>query len=276
MNKAISTSAVNARQTKSPLSSVLLSYDTLFEALTSASEVSTHYGFNQWLQQDVQALLPHETLVAVWGDFAAGEFNYDLTSSVPGIKSSVLERADQLNSAMLSLWHSLQSSEQNWMVVEDFCGLGEKLGLNMSTPMFKRFSENVEAVLVFGLRCNRGPEDCLYIFSLTDMNHGIDPSVLNVLISHVDASLRRVARKAPRLSSKHFAQSADLQQLSAREREVMRWVGEGKSNEEIGLILEISRNTVKNHLKRIFNKLGVSSRSQAVRRYMNERTVKRK
>ena len=55
--------------------------------------------------------------------------------------------------------------------------------------------------------------------------------------------------------------------ISVREGEVMFWVGFGKTNEEIGMILGISPNTVKNHLKKIFQKLGVSSRAQAVARY---------
>ena len=41
----------------------------------------------------------------------------------------------------------------------------------------------------------------------------------------------------------------------------------GKTNDEIGLILGISSYTVKNHLKRIYRKLGVFSRAQAVARY---------
>jgi len=51
--------------------------------------------------------------------------------------------------------------------------------------------------------------------------------------------------------------------LTPREREVMQWLAEGKSNEEIGLILTISAHTVKNHLDKIFKKLGVDSRHAA-------------
>ena len=51
--------------------------------------------------------------------------------------------------------------------------------------------------------------------------------------------------------------------LSRRDREVMDWLSEGKSNEEIGIILGISPHTVKNHLDRIFKKLGVDHRHAA-------------
>jgi DNA-binding CsgD family transcriptional regulator len=53
---------------------------------------------------------------------------------------------------------------------------------------------------------------------------------------------------------------------SARELEVLHWVREGKSNEEVGQILGISGTTVKSHLQRIYKLLGVSNRMQAVSR----------
>ena len=44
----------------------------------------------------------------------------------------------------------------------------------------------------------------------------------------------------------------------------MRWVALGKTNPEIGMILDISEFTVKNHMKSIFTKLDVTNRAQAV------------
>ncbi|HEY5706958.1 MAG TPA: LuxR C-terminal-related transcriptional regulator [Terrimicrobiaceae bacterium] len=51
--------------------------------------------------------------------------------------------------------------------------------------------------------------------------------------------------------------------LSPREQEVAGWVSQGKSNEEIAIILGISAHTVKNHLDKIFRKLGVENRCAA-------------
>jgi DNA-binding CsgD family transcriptional regulator len=52
--------------------------------------------------------------------------------------------------------------------------------------------------------------------------------------------------------------------LSKREAEIMNWINRGKTNAEIGSILGISTFTVKNHMQRIFKKLEVYNRIQAV------------
>ncbi|QDQ86416.1 response regulator transcription factor [Alcaligenaceae bacterium SJ-26] len=52
--------------------------------------------------------------------------------------------------------------------------------------------------------------------------------------------------------------------LSARESEILQWVSNGLSNREIAEQLSISRYTVECHIKRIYRKLAVSSRTRAV------------
>ncbi len=51
--------------------------------------------------------------------------------------------------------------------------------------------------------------------------------------------------------------------LSDREIEVLRLVGQGKSNKEIAVALNISINTVKVHIGNIFQKISVTSRTEA-------------
>jgi DNA-binding CsgD family transcriptional regulator len=55
----------------------------------------------------------------------------------------------------------------------------------------------------------------------------------------------------------------DDDRLSAREREVLQWLAEGKSNGEIALLLDIRPTTVKKHLANLYAKLGVENRHAA-------------
>jgi DNA-binding NarL/FixJ family response regulator len=52
--------------------------------------------------------------------------------------------------------------------------------------------------------------------------------------------------------------------LSEREKEVLRLAAQGKANKEIAACLSLSERTIQSHLSRIFNKLGVASRTEAV------------
>ncbi len=52
--------------------------------------------------------------------------------------------------------------------------------------------------------------------------------------------------------------------LTERELQVLRGMSQGKSNAEIGRSLFLSEDTVKTHARRLFRKLGVSDRAQAV------------
>lgn len=82
----------------------------------------------------------------------------------------------------------------------------------------------------------------------------------------VSAVLRAV-RSAPTESAARPAAPEDLG-LSDREAEVMGLIAQGRSNREIARELVVSEKTVKNHVNRVFAKLGVPSRGAAIARWL--------
>ena len=74
--------------------------------------------------------------------------------------------------------------------------------------------------------------------------------------------IREPDRIADYIATRELQAPSRHSQLSARELEIARLAGEGLSNKEIALVLQISPHTVATHLRRIYGKLGLHCRAQ--------------
>ncbi|HTU58473.1 MAG TPA: response regulator transcription factor, partial [Polyangiales bacterium] len=75
---------------------------------------------------------------------------------------------------------------------------------------------------------------------------------------------RPVARLLLRVYRGGMPASAQAPALTRRERSVLAMLAEGKSYAEVGEKLGVSENTVRSHVRSIYEKLGVSSKTEAV------------
>jgi two-component system nitrate/nitrite response regulator NarP len=65
-----------------------------------------------------------------------------------------------------------------------------------------------------------------------------------------------------------------LEVLTVRERELLAALADGWSNLQIAARIGISRNTVKYHLKNLYDKLNVNNRAMAVALFMTRQSVR--
>lgn len=92
------------------------------------------------------------------------------------------------------------------------------------------------------------------------------------LVEAIGAASRGESFLQPSIASKVIAELSRLRDrpppaesiVTSREHEVLRLLGKGASNKEIAAALFVTEGTVKNHLTSIFEKLGVTSRTEAV------------
>ena len=97
--------------------------------------------------------------------------------------------------------------------------------------------------------------------------------------AQIDAALRAVAAgltvRDPALAFTGFARLDDTEGplLTRRELDVLGALGDGLSNKAVGRRLGISQHTVKFHLESLFRKLGVTSRTEAVRKGLRQRLI---
>ncbi len=133
----------------------------------------------------------------------------------------------------------------------------------------------MRSATVHGITDERGSHDCLYVvFSTQEQFSDIERNAMAVVLPYIDTALRQVEHLphqtgsgiAP-ASTETPALPAEADVLTEREAEILKWVALGKTNPEIGSILDISAFTVKNHMQRVFRKLDVSNRAQAVGKF---------
>jgi DNA-binding NarL/FixJ family response regulator len=107
---------------------------------------------------------------------------------------------------------------------------------------------------------------------LTRLGQARQPSGLSAALQSTTPSQAIMARDAPALSAgvshgkgRGGAASGHTEEtLSAREREILELVAKGLSSAEIGTVLSVSPHTVGTHVKNIYRKLSVHSRTEAV------------
>lgn len=75
------------------------------------------------------------------------------------------------------------------------------------------------------------------------------------------------------LKAENQQTSPTLQKLTKREKDVLKLLVKGYRNAEIAAALTLTEQTIKNYLRRIYNKLNVNSRVEAVRKAIKQNLV---
>ncbi|HKX53569.1 MAG TPA: XrtB/PEP-CTERM-associated transcriptional regulator EpsA [Nitrosospira sp.] len=242
-----------------------------FRIIQEGVAVRRHFDLLKWLQGEVQHYLPHEILLAAWGDFSSNNVRYDIISPLPGLRTAQLqlERFSPLLRVSHDRWIEMGRVPYASRVCEAQLSASEILqGDGTAHCSFGRALRNMRSSLFHGISDERGQHDCLYVvFSSKDELDDSTLIAMEILLPYLDTALRRVTplpQRSCRPSLLADVPEYDVPGLSEREAEIMTWVRKGKTNAEIGSILCISSYTVKNHLHQIFRKLDVYNRVQAI------------
>ena len=246
--------------------------NVLSETIYQSNFIQKHFDFYQWQQQYVNKFIPHNVLIAAWGDFDNGSLQFDICSSIPEIHNQqLLSGCNEINPLMSALFKKWENNDDKWFFQEEF-NLRE-LGIDLS-PADKIMTEllAMRTVLVYGFRDKRSNTNVLYAFLNSHLMYETQTSALSAIMPHLDAALRRVECLPENKESKVDI-APILSMISEREASVLNLVIQGETNTIIAEHLFISVNTVKNHLKNIYKKMGVSSRAQAVAKYLETSNI---
>jgi transcriptional regulator EpsA len=223
-----------------------------------------------WAQGTLQELLPHEVMIAAWGDFSLGIIYYEIISDIPGVRTNLMHEKEMAAflKRLYAYWVSQNQAPSHLLADRGVIRCRDILDGSLKSSM-----ENLKTALIHAIKDVRGGSDSFYV--LLSSNTDIAPNrrkVFHQLLPYIDATLRQIEHLPKHAIEEEIGDTSNNESLSIesvlklsnRESEIMGWVCAGKTNVEIGLILDISTFTVKNHLQRIFKKLDVVNRSQAV------------
>ena len=237
-----------------------------FRIVAECGRIRRHYDIYRWLGGEVQHFLPHEILLSAWGDFDCWDVKLDLTSGLPGVRTGQLAhcRVDTLLRQAYARW--IEAGRQPLLLkAADLMEHGCHCAIHAAL-------RSMRSVLVHGVHDKRSGHESLFIaFTCSSFTRGRSlarfTSLLEPLVAQIDAAFRKVT--AFPLNDARFALRAgpNVLDLSTREMEVLDALCRGRTNLQIAAALDISPFTVKNHVQRIFRKIGVTNRTQAAARY---------
>jgi DNA-binding NarL/FixJ family response regulator len=100
-------------------------------------------------------------------------------------------------------------------------------------------------------------------------------AIEGIVRAELVCSPRIAAQLFGRISERRERWSFETKSLTSREREVLDYIRQGKSNKEIAQELNIAEPTVKNHVHNLLDKLDVTTRAQAAARAMTASSRRR-
>jgi len=246
------------------------------QLISDAVEIKTQAEFLLWAQGALQEFLPHDLMIAAWGDFTMGIISYDIISTIQTARAQIMPEKEMalFLKRLYAYWMS------NGRVPSQLQSIGSVIRCrDIQDEELKTCMRNMKTAMLHAIRDVRGGSDSFYVLLSKDAEVAPERrKIFQQLLPYIDASLRQIEYVPDYVLPMNINKALINEpvntnnefNLTDRESEIMGWVCSGKTNLEIGLILNISSFTVKNHLQRIFKKLDVVRRSQAVAKMRNQ------
>ena len=215
-----------------------------------------------WTQGLLQNLVRHELLLCAARDERALSFRVDCFAS-PWIDAervrALFQQDVELVTGLVRRWseaglHPIVYARGTGLLARgEFSGELQGVG--------------ADSLVVHGTYDSLGKPVSLFVLGAMAGDLGEEQEfLLELIVPFLHLAWMRSQLARPLEGVQPAVHAPDL--LTAREKEILRWIHLGKSNAEIGTILGISALTVKNHVQKILRKLNVRNRTQAVGRAM--------
>lgn len=233
----------------------------LVNAVCALLNVQTIKQFLVWTQTELQSLLPHGALICGIGYINRPTIRMIESYNV-NFPMAYMEEIKQSDGGVLSPIMAKWLKERKPQLFDAACASHDIPDEWLT--IFNR--HNLNNIVAHGRQCNSKPIASYFSFfripEPLEQRHVMLLEFLVPQMHHVITGIlfnqSQVLRKpiSDRLSHSVM--------LTQREKEVLRWMSEGKTNWEIAQILAVSKETVNTHVKKILSKFNVHNRAQAI------------
>ena len=236
----------------------------LLEVIQDSLRVKDKSDLFNWLQRGFYYLVSHEFFVYGLRDFERENFDFNYLTSTLNFSDTefktITEQGEGLfyeayknwqnNNMPVFLTSDLPSKEhQNFSVI------------NVSDTNFQTYK--LDHLVVHGFCSEYSSTSSIVILGRVNAPiNNLTSCLIQLLMPILHCVLIKAHANTVGMRS-NLSQHPNLNTITKRELEILRWVNKGKTNWEISSILGISHTTVKNHVQNVIRKLGVENRRQA-------------
>jgi transcriptional regulator EpsA len=238
--------------------------DHLVWVIESSLQVRSQSGFFLWSQGALQTLVPHEMLICGVADSSKHGFELRWFASTRRFREEHFQAACDPKDGLIGKLMA------EWAKTEAPCFLCPELVDSAMAETLRRYE--LCNVVAHGVRSNDGGLAGFFCFSHTQLDNSVRSGrVLEMITPFVHITFTRMLVEEARNKTAARRNGAPRSivlpgetLVTAREVEILHWIKEGKTTQDIATVLELSPFTVKNHVQRILKKLQAKSRSHAI------------
>jgi transcriptional regulator EpsA len=217
--------------------------------------VTTPAEFEAWTAGPLQELLPHGMMIAGIASVGAPRVQIQkvITHEWPSAYFESLIKPDGgFHSPIMERWQQSNTPQLYEPAVSGDTVPG------IWTEVFHDF--RLQNIAAHGVRDLSGFYSTYFTFSQIPVQlQRSHAHVLQLLTPHMHVALARALQDAT-----PFRQAnSEVLELTERERVILYWIGEGKTNWEIAQICDRSEHTIKHQVEALYRKLQVTNRAQA-------------
>lgn len=221
----------------------------------SSDGVKTVADFKNWIRERVRPLLPHQALACGCGHLHAAGFTMDYVVTVDYPLEHLIairNRAGGIDTPILRHWMRTREPVL-FDVAAPWPGVSPEWLAHFRRHDLRNaaahgvYEEDRCVGTYFSFHRLPGPLGGAQHATLSAITPVLHHTLLNVTtnLQHADTPFERT-----------------LAELPPKAREVSRWIGQGKTNREIGELMGLSENTIKHHVTAVLKKTGVANRAQ--------------